>query len=127
QLRAVTTLPLMHAGRIATPEMAEEALAEGILDLVCMTKTHICDPHFTRKVFEGRLDDIRFCTRCLQSCHGKMDRMTCVYNPLTSRETTWATLQPAERRKRIVIVGAGPAGMETALVAAQRGHEVIVL
>jgi 2,4-dienoyl-CoA reductase-like NADH-dependent reductase (Old Yellow Enzyme family)/thioredoxin reductase len=127
QLRAATTLPLMHAGRIATPEMAERALAEGLLDLVCMTKTHICDPHFTRKVFEGRLDDIRFCTRCLQSCHGKMDRMTCVYNPVTSREATWAELQPAARPKRVVIVGAGPAGMEAAVTAAGRGHAVIVL
>ena len=127
QLRAATTLPLMHAGRIATPEMAERALAEGLLDLVCMTKTHICDPQFTRKVFEGRLDDIRFCTRCLQSCHGKMDRMTCVYNPVTSREATWAELKPAERPKRVVIVGAGPAGMEAAVTAAGRGHTVIVL
>src|SRR5260370_23947 len=127
QLRAATTLPLMHAGRIATPEMAERALAEGILDLVCMTKTHICDPHFTRKVFDGRLEDIRFCTRCLQSCHGTMDRMTCVYNPVTSREATWAELKPAERPKRVVIVGAGPGGMEAALTAAGRGHTVIVL
>jgi 2,4-dienoyl-CoA reductase-like NADH-dependent reductase (Old Yellow Enzyme family)/thioredoxin reductase len=126
ELRAVTSLPLMHAGRIATPEMAERALAEGLLDLVCMTKTHICDPHFTRKVFEGRLDDIRFCTRCLQSCHGKMDRMTCVYNPVTSREATWAGLKPASRPKRVLIIGAGPAGMEAAITAAGRGHTVVV-
>ena len=105
----------MHAGRITTPEMAEEALAEGWLDVVCMTKTHICDPHFTRKVFEDRLDDIRFCTRCLQSCHGTMDWMTCVYNPVTSREATWATLKPASSHARIVVIGAGPAGMEAAL------------
>jgi 2,4-dienoyl-CoA reductase-like NADH-dependent reductase (Old Yellow Enzyme family)/thioredoxin reductase len=127
QMRQATKLPLMHAGRIATPEMAEEALAKGWLDLVCMTKSHICDPHFTRKVRENRLEDIRFCTRCLQSCHGKMDLMTCVYNPVTSRETTWATLPPAQRKRRVVVVGAGPAGMEAALTAAQRGHEVIVL
>jgi 2,4-dienoyl-CoA reductase-like NADH-dependent reductase (Old Yellow Enzyme family)/thioredoxin reductase len=127
QLRAGTRLPIMHAGRIATPEMAEHALAAGWLDVVCMTKTHICDPHFTRKVYEDRMEDIRYCTRCLQSCHGKMDRMTCVYNPVTSRETTWAELQPAAQRRRVVVVGAGPAGMEAALTAAQRGHEVIVL
>jgi 2,4-dienoyl-CoA reductase-like NADH-dependent reductase (Old Yellow Enzyme family)/thioredoxin reductase len=127
RLRAETGLVLMHAGRISTPEMAESALAEGALDVVCMTKTHICDPHFARKVYENRMEDIRFCTRCLQSCHGKMDKMTCVYNPLTSREASWADLAPAERRRRIVIVGAGPAGMEAALVASRRGHEVIVL
>jgi len=127
ELHTGTQLVVMHAGRIVTPEMAEEAVREGVCDVVCMTKTHIADPHFTRKVFENRLEDIRFCTRCLQSCHGKMHRMTCVYNPLTSRESIWSELQPAVKRRRVVIVGAGPAGMEAALTAAQRGHEVIVL
>lgn len=127
QMRAAVTLPLMHAGRITTPEMAEQVLAEGDVDVVCMTKTHICDPHFTRKVAENRLDDIRYCTRCLQCCHGAMDRMTCVYNPVTSREREWSALPPAARPKRVVIVGGGPAGMECALNAAQRGHTVLVL
>ncbi len=127
QMRAVTRLPIMHAGRISTPEMAEQALAAGWLDVVCMTKTHICDPHFTRKVYEGRLDEIRYCTRCLQSCHGKMHEMTCVYNPRTRREAEWRDLEPASVKRRIVIVGAGPAGMELALTAAQRGHAVTVL
>ena len=129
ELRNVTTLPLLHAGRIVTAQQAEDALAAGWLDAVCMTKAHICDPHHAKKAEEGRLDDIRYCTRCLQSCHGAMDRMTCVYNPVTSREALpgWAELIPAERKKRVVIVGAGPAGMEAALTASARGHEVIVL
>jgi len=127
RMRAAVRLPLMHAGRITTPEMAEQALANGDVDIVCMTKTHICDPHFTRKVQENRLDDIRYCTRCLQCCHGAMDRMTCVYNPATSREREWIPLVPALRAKRVVIVGAGPAGMECALHAAARGHVVTVL
>ncbi|HZP84363.1 MAG TPA: FAD-dependent oxidoreductase [Chthonomonadaceae bacterium] len=127
ELRAVTRLPVMHAGRISTPEMAERALAEGAVDVVCMTKTHIADPHFTRKVFEGRLDDIRYCTRCMQGCHGRAFALSCVYNPVTSREATWAELQPAAKRRRVVVVGAGPAGMECALTAALRGHEVLVL
>ncbi|HET6384577.1 MAG TPA: FAD-dependent oxidoreductase [Armatimonadota bacterium] len=126
ETKSATRLPVMHAGRIATPEMAEEAIREGATDIVCMTKTHIADPHFTRKVFENRLDDIRFCTRCLL-CHSKMDRMPCVYNPLTSRELAWSQTPPADPKKRIVVVGAGPAGMEMALTAAARGHQVIVL
>lgn len=127
EMRAATQLPLMHAGRINTPEMAETALAEGALDVVLMTKTHIADPHFARKVREGRQDDIRYCTRCMQACHGQAQLMSCVYNPVTGREATWGTLSPTSRRKRIVVVGAGPAGMEAALTAAQRGHDVTVL
>lgn len=127
QMRAAIKLPMMHAGRITTPEMAEQVLADGDVDVVCMTKTHICDPHFTLKVAENRLEDIRYCTRCLQCCHGAMDRMTCVYNPFTSRERDWAELVPAAKPKRVVIVGGGPAGMECAITASQRGHEVIVL
>ena len=124
--RAATSLPIMHAGRLATAELAERAIAEGIVDIAIMTKSHIADPHFTRKVYEGRLDDIRFCTRCLQSCHGNIPKMTCVYNPVTSREREWAELQPAAARRRVLVVGAGPAGMEAALIAAQRGHAVTV-
>jgi 2,4-dienoyl-CoA reductase-like NADH-dependent reductase (Old Yellow Enzyme family)/thioredoxin reductase len=126
-LRAKTKLIIMHAGRIATPQMAEEALKQGWLDIACMTKSHICDPHLARKAEENRLDDIRYCTRCMQACHGHMETMTCVYNPLTSRELKWSKLEPATTRKRIIIVGAGPAGMECAITAAARGHQVIVL
>lgn len=124
QIRQTTSLPIMHAGRITTPQMAEEALAGGMLDVVCMTKSHIADAHFSRKVQEGRLEDIRYCTRCLQGCIGNSEGMTCVYNPVTGRERTWAALKPAQHRKRVVIVGAGPAGMEAALSAHARGHEV---
>jgi len=124
QIRQATSLPIMHAGRITTPKMAEEALAGDMLDVVCMTKSHIADPHFSRKVQEDRLEDIRYCTRCLQGCIGNSEQMTCVYNPVTGRERTWAALKPAQQKKRVVIVGAGPAGMEAALVAHARGHEV---
>jgi 2,4-dienoyl-CoA reductase-like NADH-dependent reductase (Old Yellow Enzyme family) len=122
-----TRLPLMHAGSITDPFLAEEALRSGQVDIVAMTKAHIADPHLTRKVIEGRLDDVRYCMRCLQSCIGKMEHMTCVYNPLTGRESTWSELRPTERRRRVVVVGAGPAGMEAALFAARRGHVVTVL
>jgi 2,4-dienoyl-CoA reductase-like NADH-dependent reductase (Old Yellow Enzyme family)/thioredoxin reductase len=124
--RAATSAAIMHAGRLSTPELAERALAAGVIDIAVMTKSHIADAQFTRKVFEGRLDDIRFCTRCLQSCHGNISKMTCVYNPVTSREKEWADLKPSSVRRRVLVVGAGPAGMEAALTAALRGHEVTV-
>lgn len=126
-LRAQTSLPVMHAGRIMTAEGAERALSEGAMDVVVMTKAHIAEPHFVKKVYENRMEDIRYCTRCLQSCHAKMDLMTCVYNPLTSRELEWAETPALTRKKRVVVVGGGPAGCEAALTAAQRGHDVIVL
>jgi 2,4-dienoyl-CoA reductase-like NADH-dependent reductase (Old Yellow Enzyme family)/thioredoxin reductase len=127
EMRSATGLTIMYAGRVTTPEMAEQALAENCLDIVCMTKSHICDPHFTRKVYENRLEDIRYCTRCLQVCHGKMDELGCVYNPRTRRELVWKDPEPAPVRRRIVVVGAGPAGLEAAWNAGMRGHEVIVL
>lgn len=125
--REATSIPIMHAGRLSTPELAEQALADGLIDIAVMTKSHIADAHFTRKVYEQRVDDIRFCTRCLQSCHGNIPKMTCVYNPVTSREREWGELQPASVKRRVLVVGAGPAGMEAALTAALRGHEVTVL
>jgi 2,4-dienoyl-CoA reductase-like NADH-dependent reductase (Old Yellow Enzyme family) len=127
RVRTNTRMPVMHAGRITTPEMAERAVAEGIVDVVLLTKAHIADPHFTRKAQEGRLDDIRYCTRCLQSCIGKMEHMTCIYNPVTSREGEWAELIPAAEPRRVVVVGAGPAGMEAAYTLHARGHQVTVL
>jgi 2,4-dienoyl-CoA reductase-like NADH-dependent reductase (Old Yellow Enzyme family)/NADPH-dependent 2,4-dienoyl-CoA reductase/sulfur reductase-like enzyme len=126
-LKKQTNLKIMHAGRVTTAEMAEEALRDGVADVICMTKSHIADGRFMQKVREGRMEDIRYCTRCLQSCHGKMELMTCVYNPVTSRERDWAELKPAAQRRKVVIIGAGPAGMEAALIAAQRGHQVTVL
>jgi hypothetical protein len=124
--RSATTLPIMHAGRLSTAELAERALAENVIDIAVMTKSHIADGQFTRKIFEGRPEDIWFCTRCLQSCHGNIAKMTCVYNPVTSREKDWAELQPAEVKRTILVIGAGPAGMEAAITAAARDHAVTV-
>ncbi len=126
ELKSVGRLPLMHAGRLMRPELAEQALQEGLIDVAVMTKAHIADGRLVRKAWEGREEDIRWCTRCLQSCLGGL-KVTCVYNPVTSREKDWAELRPAARRRKVVVVGAGPAGMEAALISAQRGHEVVVL
>jgi len=126
RIRSATNLPVMHAGRVTTPQMAEQALIDGAADLICLTKSHIADGEFTRKLYENRPEDIRLCTRCLQQCIGQMEQMSCVYNPVVGRERQWVTLTKSVQRKRILIIGGGPAGLEAARVSVERGHEVTV-
>lgn len=127
RVRRVTDLPVFHAGGIVTPEVAEAALAGGSLDVVGITKGHFADPHFVNKLRDGRRDEIRLCIRCQFCCDGGEGPVGCIYNPVTGRELDWAASAPVRRRRRVVIVGAGPSGMEAAIVASERGHEVIVL
>lgn len=127
KVRDAIGLPVMHAGGIVTPQVAESALAAGQVDVVGITKGHFADPHFVNKLRDGRLDDIRLCIRCQFCCDGGEGTVGCIYNPVTGREKGWATPMPAPHRRRVVVVGAGPAGMEAALAAADRGHEVILL
>jgi 2,4-dienoyl-CoA reductase-like NADH-dependent reductase (Old Yellow Enzyme family) len=127
RVRGRIGVPVIFSGRITEPFLAERALASGQVDLVAMTKAHFADPHFANKVREGRLDEIRYCVRCQYCCDGGEDSVACIYNPVTKREREWAVLLPAPLSKKVVVVGAGPAGMEAALAAAGRGHRVVVL
>ncbi|MBV8331759.1 MAG: FAD-dependent oxidoreductase [Candidatus Eremiobacteraeota bacterium] len=118
---------LILTGRITTPDDAEAVLASGVADLVGMTRAMIADNEMPRKAQEGRAGEIR---TCLGSNEGCIDRLyfglpvRCVQNAVIGRELEWSALQPAERRKRIAVIGGGPAGMESARIAAQRGHSV---
>ena len=127
RVRRAIDLPVFHAGGIVTPEVAEAALAEGCLDVVGITKGHFADAHFVSKLREGRREEIRLCIRCQFCCDGGEGPVGCIYNPVTGREQDWATPAPAQMRRRVAVVGAGPAGMEAAITASKRGHEVIVL
>ena len=127
RVRRAIDLPVFHAGGIVTPEVAEAALAEGCLDVVGVTKGHFADPHFVNKLRDGRREEIRLCIRCQFCCDGGEGPVGCIYNPVTGREKDWATPAPAPVRRRVVIAGAGPAGMEAAITASERGHDVIVL
>ena len=127
RVRRAIDLPVFHAGGIVTPEVAEAALADGCLDVVGITKGHFADAHFVNKLRDGQREEIRLCIRCQFCCDGGEGPVGCIYNPVTGREIDWATPVPALRRRRVVIVGAGPAGMEAAITASERGHEVIVL
>lgn len=123
-------LPIVGAGRQDSPAFADQTIKDGKADIIGMAKTLIADPHFPNKARDGRVADIRTCIACTQSCVGHVDKglgIGCIYNPVTGREEQWGELNPTENPKRVVIVGAGPAGMETAHVAAARGHRVILI
>ncbi len=126
-VKAEIDLPVFHAGRIADLATAARAVADGHVDMVGMTRAHIADPHIVRKLLEGRPDDIRQCV----GANYCVDRIfmggeaLCLQNAATTREQTMPhVIAKAARRRRIVVVGAGPAGMEAARVAAERGHAV---
>jgi 2,4-dienoyl-CoA reductase-like NADH-dependent reductase (Old Yellow Enzyme family) len=129
-IRAVSTTPVFAVGRITTPEVAEELLESGVADAIGVARQLFADPDWALKVAEGRSDDIRKCVaanHCWKSV-SKGQRVQCVYNPTVGRERHWGKAVPLETSgpKRIVVVGAGPAGLEFARIAARRGHQVSV-
>ena len=130
EIKELVSLPVIGIGRINTPALAEEMLAAGKMDLVGMVRELIADPHFPNKAKEGRVDDIKACIACNQSCAGRGSALglpiTCIYNPVTGHEKDWADPGPAPVKKKVVVVGGGPAGMEAARVAAERGHNVVL-
>jgi 2,4-dienoyl-CoA reductase-like NADH-dependent reductase (Old Yellow Enzyme family)/thioredoxin reductase len=129
RIKAEVGLPTFHAARIADVATARFAVSSGQLDMVGMTRAHMADPHIVQKIVEGREEDIRPCvgaTYCLDRIYqGGM--ALCIHNPATGREETVPhTITRAETAKKVVIVGGGPAGLEAARVAAERGHRVVV-
>ena len=129
RVRAEVGLPTFHAARIPDVATARYAVSSGQLDMVGMTRAHMADPHIVRKIIEGREQDIRPCvgaTYCLDRIYqGGM--ALCIHNPSTGREEDLPhTIQQAATRRRVVVIGAGPAGLEAARVAAERGHQVVV-
>ncbi len=129
QVKKLTGMPTFHAAKIPDVATARHAVEAGLLDMVGMTRAHMADPHVVKKIIEGREDDIRPCvgaTYCLDRIYEAGDAL-CIHNPATGRELTMPhTIQPAEKKRKVVIVGAGPAGLEAARVAAERGHNVVV-
>ena len=129
EIRAAAQIPTFHAAKIQDVATARHAVASGKLDMVGMTRAHMADPHIVAKIMRGEEERIRPCVGanyCLDRIYqGGM--ALCLHNPSTGRELEQPhEIAPAEARRRVVIVGAGPAGLEAARVAALRGHEVIV-
>ncbi|WP_233889609.1 NADH:flavin oxidoreductase [Paraburkholderia flagellata] len=129
EIRTATDFPTFHAARIQDVATARHAIASGKVDMIGMTRAHMTDPHIVRKIIERREDDIRPCVGanyCLDRIY-QGGAAFCIHNAATGRETTMPhTITPAQTKRKIVIVGAGPAGLEAARVAGERGHDVVV-
>lgn len=129
QIRAATDFPTFHAAKIPDIATARHAIASGKVDMIGMTRAHMTDPHIVRKLIQGREEDIRPCVGanyCLDRIY-QGGAAYCIHNAATGRETTMPHEIPkAAQRRKVVIVGAGPAGLEAARVAGERGHEVVV-
>ncbi len=129
-LRAHVDIPIFHAAKIQDVNTARHAIASGKLDMVGMTRAHMADPHIVRKIVEGREDTIRPCVGgnfCLDRIYAGGEAY-CIHNPSTGRELTLPhAIAPAATKRKVLVIGAGPAGLEAARVSAERGHNVTVL
>ncbi len=129
RLKGEVTIPLVATNRINMPEVAERILADGQADMVSMARPLLADPDWASKAKAGRSDRINTCIACNQACLDHVfqnRRASCLVNPRACRETE-LRIEPATRRKRIVVIGAGPAGMACASTLGERGHAVTLI
>ncbi|MGH3342319.1 MAG: mycofactocin system FadH/OYE family oxidoreductase 2 [Carbonactinosporaceae bacterium] len=128
-LRKAVDLPVIGVGRFKDPRQAENALAAGHCDLVGVVRGQIADPYFAAKTRSGHADHIRLCLSCNQECVGRMGLnrwLGCIENPRAGREAVSPSSQATPSSREVMVVGAGPAGLQAAITAARRGHDVTV-
>ena len=129
RIKAETGVPVFHAARINDVSNARHAVASGQLDMVGLTRPQLADPHLVRKVIEGEEERIRPCVGAVY-CLGRIyegHEALCIHNPATGREAMMPhVIEKAGEQRKVVIVGAGPAGLEAARVSAERGHDVVL-
>ena len=126
RLKGAVKIPLITTNRINDPATAEAVLARGDADMVSMARPFLADADFVAKASAGRADEINTCIGCNQACLDQIferQTATCLVNPYACRETE-LVFTPAAARRKVAVVGAGPAGMACALTAAERGHDV---
>jgi 2,4-dienoyl-CoA reductase-like NADH-dependent reductase (Old Yellow Enzyme family) len=119
-------VPVIVAGRIRHPHLAEQALAAGQADFVGLARAQLADPEWANKAREGRAAEIRPCIGFVQDCRRYAGGVTCAINPRVGREGEWGPPGRAASPRRVVVMGGGPAGLEAARVAAEAGHEVVL-
>ena len=126
QIKSKVTIPVVAIGKINSPELAERIISENRADFVAMARALVADPELPNKGFSNRTADIRGCVYCLEDCADKgvagMGRC-CSVNPFAGNEYRWQ-ISPAEKRKKVAVIGGGPGGIQAAVIASQRGHEV---
>ena len=128
EVKKVVKIPVIAVGRLDVPELAEKVITEGKADLVAIGRGFLSDPHWARKVEEGRQKHIRPCVGCHDGCMGRLvvgKPTSCAVNPASGREKDYA-LSPANQSKKVMVIGGGVAGMEAGRVAALRGHRVVI-
>ena len=129
EIKKEIKLPIFHASKISDVATARYAISNGLVDMIGMTRGHLADPHIVTKIKEKREEDIRPCvgaTYCLDRIY-QGEEALCIHNAATGRELKFPNIiSPSTVKKKIVVVGAGPAGLEAARIAGERGHEVVV-
>lgn len=130
EIKKAVKIPVIGVGVIRTPAFAEKIIGEGKVDFVALGRALVADPHWPNKAREGRPEDISRCISCNIGCiGGRVFRdlpMRCSVNPATGREREFGIVPPAGKRRKVLVVGGGPAGMEAACLAKRRGHSVIL-
>ena len=129
EIKKMVNLPIFHASKISDLATARHAISNGLVDMIGMTRGHLADPHIVKKILEKREDDIRPCvgaTYCLDRIY-QGEEALCIHNAATGRELKMPNIITSSKsKKKIIVVGAGPGGLEAARVVAERGHEVLV-
>lgn len=127
RIKRQSTIPVFVTGRINQPQEADAVIASKHADVCGMTRALICDPDMPNKAAAGTPEDIRACIACNQACIGHFHKgypISCIQNPVSGRELRFGNLARSARRRKVMVVGGGPAGMKAAVIAAQRGHDV---
>jgi 2-enoate reductase len=126
QLKKVVKVPVIVAGRLEIPELAEKALDNNQADIIALGRGLLADPYWPKKVRAGKIQNIRPCLGCHDGCMGRISLgrpLSCAVNPACGRERQFA-IQPARETKKVMVIGGGVAGMEVARIATMRGHQV---